>query len=110
MTIRKLDARKMYICICLQLNEDLFTHLPVSVILRQSMLPTHSGSTSEHCGIIISVRIIGQSYLLVLVLVLVYVLVFVLVLLLLLIILVLLKILVLVLVLILSLVIVLVSV
>jgi hypothetical protein len=49
MTIRKVDARTMYICICLQF-EELSSHLPVSVLLRESMSPTLSGSTSEYRG------------------------------------------------------------
>jgi hypothetical protein len=44
---KKISARNMYIYICLQF-EELFSHLPVLVLLRQSILPTHSGSTSEH--------------------------------------------------------------
>jgi hypothetical protein len=48
-TTMKVDARNMDIYICLQFNE-LFSHLPVPVLLRQSMLPTLSGSTSEHRG------------------------------------------------------------
>jgi hypothetical protein len=53
MTIRKVAARNMYIYIyiyiCLQF-EELSSHLPVPVLLRQSMPPTLSGSTSEHRG------------------------------------------------------------
>jgi hypothetical protein len=39
----------MYMYMCLQFNE-LFSHLPVPVLLRQSLLLTLSGSTSKHRG------------------------------------------------------------
>jgi hypothetical protein len=39
----------MYIYICLQF-EELILHLPVPVLLRESMAPILSGSTSEHRG------------------------------------------------------------
>jgi hypothetical protein len=46
---RRTQYVHIYIYICLQFGE-LFSHLPVPVLLRQSMLPTLSGSTSEHRG------------------------------------------------------------
>jgi hypothetical protein len=51
MTISKVGARNMYIYIyiCLQF-EELFSHLSVPVLFRESMSPTLSGSTSEHRG------------------------------------------------------------
>jgi hypothetical protein len=39
----------MHMYICLEF-EGLFSHLPVTVLLRKSMCPTLSGSTSEHGG------------------------------------------------------------
>jgi hypothetical protein len=39
----------VYIYICLQF-EELFSHLPVPVLLREFMSPTLSGSISEHRG------------------------------------------------------------
>jgi hypothetical protein len=49
MILRKVDARNMYIYICLQ-SEELFSHLSAPVLLRESMSPILSGSTSEHRG------------------------------------------------------------
>jgi hypothetical protein len=39
----------MYMYMCLQFKE-LFSHLPVPALLCQSLLPTFSGSTSDHRG------------------------------------------------------------